>query len=476
MNKDQKIIELLNEMHQTDASFDVNDPVLKTLVQDFIDAKPQHEVDPSFKNRLRNELINVSPFTPTRSPFVFISRISAKISEKVVSAGTGALIALIIAVPLTYALTSKMLIGTLKIPQVVKDISSGLSLKQQINDKGTNAFGKLALLPSPEATTTSETVSSEPVTPQKITSISKKGTVSQKSVVTTQTAPIFVYKGKPVSLTSGTGIVFKRDTSLGAGQQLAAFVQNLNFGLANFSSLSRLNLENLVLTEDSDKGYSVHVDFTTGTVSIISKEFESSKNNSSVAATMPTDSKLIESANNFLASHSIETTSYTKPFVEPGPTSNSVTVIYPLSLHGLDVYDEAGNRFGLEVAVDSNSNVLEVLNLTSQIYESSNYALETDIHHIISPLENASTSKAKAAEVSLDTPHNVLMRHVEHAADGSLHELYIPALLFPQAKDVTALPVVIPLLKDSLDKAGTPTIYDATERQIDISTSTKSRP
>jgi hypothetical protein len=119
------------------------------------------------------------------------------------------------------------------------------------------------------------------------------------------------------------------------------------------------------------------------------------------------------------------------------------------------------------ITIDPQSNrVSDVQNLTSQIYDSSPYTLETDFAAVLKVAtstfaQNVGVSSAETSSstqtATLGTPKQVLMHYWLYDEKGlSSSELFIPALSFPvtyqNKADGMPKAIVVPLVKDFLGK------------------------
>lgn len=441
---DRIITEILEDLHRIDPAFDVNDTKLRTMVTDFVSFKPDTHFDTDFFAKLRSELVGqpapvVSPLSP------YVSRFSL-FNTRMFTGIAGALVAIFLVAPLTYVVTKETLNQDTDI--ALKNISTGLSLKQQINTKNNNAFGKLAYInpqPTQNASSANDTE----------TTRSTKDTSIQSTMGITATAPTskstpIVYSGAELKLTETEGKVYKRVKGIDAGKELANFLKNANFDVVNVGAFSKLSLETIQLSEDMSFGQTLSINFNEGTISITpyaSQWVSLSEKKKQSAPEQLTPEALIEIANLYVSDHGIDVQGYGKPVV-----SSATVVTYPLLIDGLEIYEEGGSVYGLQIVVDLNEKrVASVNNLTSQIYESSLYALETNATKILKAATGSTTtSEQSEKKIELQTPRRILLRYV--IADSST-ELYVPALLFvAQGKTDSNNTIVIPLVKDALDK------------------------
>ncbi|MCC2630219.1 MAG: hypothetical protein K0S38_28 [Candidatus Paceibacter sp.] len=473
---DQRISDILNDLYKIDPQFKTHEPELRKLVSELLLSKPDTHFDEHFASRLRTQLLNtrIKPM-PTPSPYssFFMSRMFYSL--------VGSAMTILIVVPFTFVATQRVTSPEKDVvlnpfsPQV-KDVTTGLSPKQQISNKGMNAFGTLALVPTANqesAPADSNTSAKSAVEPQSLSTPTSSVTLNgpkgggNVGIMPPRpgTAYTYTYKGEAVSLNETQGEVFMRTKGIDSSKQLTEIINNSNFGLTDLSSFSNLKLKNLTLAQDSKEGYMLSVNFSEGTISInpnwqywtIGKGMPES-----TTATLETG-VLISIANEFVKAHGIDTSSYGAPRTQDGNF-----VIYPLIVGGKEVYEESGSVFGLIVTIDPQSKkVSDINNLMSQTYDSSRYTLETDFAAIVRAATTTlinnyggmdpAANSTGTAQATLGTPKPVLMHYWLYDENRiSSSELFIPALSFPisysgkvQGAQTT---IVVPLVKDFLAK------------------------
>lgn len=302
----------------------------------------------------------------------------------------------------------------------------------------------------------------------------------------------FVYKGDALELTDETVQVLRRQLGESSSRDLKNFLLANDFGLADFGSFSNLKLQSFNFTEDRDHGYSVMVNFADGSIAINEDWLRWPDAHLNCAdqpcydagkieiGEIPSDKDLIAIADDFLSRHGIATGDFGQPSVEnfwrmqyeqsSSQTDfyppETISVIYPLRILGQEVFDEAGNPFGMTISVNTRvRQVTGLWNLTTQRYQSSDYAAETDAGKIIKiaeaggfrrnyPLEDSAGAKT----LSLGTPDISLVK-IYSWQDGVNQELLVPALVFPvvdapgSADYYSPKNVVVPLAKELLDES-----------------------
>ncbi len=301
----------------------------------------------------------------------------------------------------------------------------------------------------------------------------------------------YVYKGEPVELSETNGDVYRRlKGNRDLSKELAGLIGQTNFSDLDIKSFSNLNMTNLSLIEDKDKGLMINFDFNEDSINISENwqkwqiaERDACGDNQQCwdsfrikISDIPSDSDAIVQTNNFMAAHKISLENYGAPEVDNAwrdgyETSTDkanyyipeyVTVIYPLQLNGESVRDQSGNYAGLRVTIDILKNAVSGLNsLTPYRYESSSYELETNFDNIKKIAENgglnriyySSPESDKTETIELGTPTRGYIQTWNYS-NGRSEELLVPALIFP----ITKMPssqfyyggknVIVPLAKD----------------------------
>ncbi|KKP92161.1 MAG: hypothetical protein UR94_C0004G0022 [Parcubacteria group bacterium GW2011_GWA2_36_10] len=304
----------------------------------------------------------------------------------------------------------------------------------------------------------------------------------------------YVYQGDEFSLNDEELAVLKRikpaSPSQGGGENAKNNFGNFNLGLLNLNSFADAGLNNFNIVQDKKFGYSLYINLFEGSISLSEnwakwydtnyapREFKNTD--------IPADDAIIALTDNFLAEHDIDAKLYGQPEVQKNnynlmlpmakaedtavssiyPVSNSVSVIYPLLLDGKQIYDDWGNKQGLQLNVNLEFNkVSSLYNLNTQNYQSSNYKMETDKEKILKLLRNGSIypyynyqeTDTKIVEIPVGTPKLQYVRTWQYKNNIN-DELLVPALVFPilnpqNSDNPYKTSVVIPLAKDIIDQA-----------------------
>ena len=496
--KEQQILSILRDLYSIDASFKQYESELKSIISDVIASRPKIEIDEQFKENLRLLLLQKIQELKDQKEFKSINFLNIFRNSKLAYSAIGALLVAIILLPLIFLNQSKT-----EIP--ISPMNSQISF----NDKGNRAFGDLSFTSqdlsagekaldssksSSSALGTGESASPAPLAP---------GTGTETGTETGTIYPYppagiisyhFIYKGEPIVLDEANVNVLKRAKNSGTGFGLGAIIDKMNLGIVDLKQFGELDAKQLTLEQGGDNGYSLYINFTEGIISINQNSVYYLKNiavscasgekcmpNSSLMPSdIPEDSRLIEVANKFLINHGISATNYGAPEVnryweeqwaELGIMglapyiSNDISILYPLVINGIEVYDSSGNKQGMTVSVNiPEMQVSNLYNLTTQKYDSSSYEAETDFGKILKVAEQGGIyggyydySQGQVVDIEIGAPQKVYMFFYNYD-QGVSEELLVPALLFPivevpQDAFLYQKSIIVPLAKELLKES-----------------------
>ncbi|MFH0776654.1 MAG: hypothetical protein V1936_03530 [Patescibacteria group bacterium] len=300
----------------------------------------------------------------------------------------------------------------------------------------------------------------------------------------------FVYRGS-INLPTSPIQVLKRVKNQTIGGSLLQSLADFNFGLADFSSLQNLKLQNFGFAEDRDRGYAVYVGAEDGSVSI-SQNWQKWPNvydqcngaaqdcyekNRMKEGDMLSDQEDLRIAADFVQKFGVDLQSFGQPEIfnswreELARSTEKigfyfpeqVAVIYPLQVAGQKVYNDGGTVDGLTVNIDQRLKAATGLwNLQTQKYQASAYEPVRDEKLFRKFLERGglwnwipeNSQNARIVEVELGDPEMVLLKYWNYQ-DNENTELLIPALRFPVVKVpegeyVYQKAIVIPLAAEIL--------------------------
>ncbi|MBX4210482.1 hypothetical protein KW783_00730 [Candidatus Parcubacteria bacterium] len=509
---------ILQDLYAIDASFKLHEKELRILVAKLLEDKPEVTLDGAFITRLRSQLIeSAAPvrysFRSVLSPFYALGTIGRYV-------GAAAVLLLILS-PFIYSSAVKnsgrtngllfqqsiqnksgRAFGTLNIPQ---DSGKGGGQDPQ-NTQGTVSKSSPAVS-GPSVTPKSMspmalTAPSAPLgSPEAISSRQVGGGMGGDAAIGKMMVPPdyvptiykYVYTGDAIKVDGTEDKVYKRIAGLDTGD-ISGFLKNFHANLTDLSTFSSLKLRNITLYEDKNLGYQITIAPEDGTVSIDPNWTKWNLDYSKAEPSL-SEATAIDISKQFLSQHRISTANFGTPTLSQmyyrimnyasgsggtggagSPEAKSmgiasmpvmgggpISVIFPLKVGGVDVYDQGGTAYGLQVNVEAREKkVSSVYNLTSQKYDSSLYPLETDTKQIMAELDQQtgmtyykqnleSSPNAKIVEIKVGTPHRVLLRTYNYEGNVS-SELYVPALYFPvdspNDSNFYQSAIVIPIVRD----------------------------
>jgi len=312
----------------------------------------------------------------------------------------------------------------------------------------------------------------------------------------------------------------------GFDQNIASFgslLESLGFGMLDMNSFDSLKMQNVNLYEDKDQGYAVSINIQEGSFFISQNWLKwpqplvacagddnacIAQNRFKISDVLP-DSEILKIADEFIKAHNIDLGSYGNAEImdtwraEYDNTADksqfyipeSGIVLYPLIVNGQSVYDQGGSKTGITVSVDYRQRkVVSVANITSQIYQASNYPAETDAAKILKiveqggsywgypvPMSHTGQSGSGSAEPGIVQPMPPIWRGEEKTIEvgtptkeyvfftnylkGEANDLLVPSLVFPITKTPVGVGyfyqkyIVVPLAKELIDQQTGPTPY-----------------
>lgn len=511
MSKEDKIEKLIAELLELEPELRGREKELKAVLEGLVNLDEYVKIDPVFRSRLKKQLLE--KFKTKESP-VFGGGIFSTLLESFTMKKINIAISAVVLVALG-ATASGLYVGSRTSSQSISGVSV-FNKEMAISAQGKNAFGSLnsansnlggrgaggnanignVVAPqSANFAAESLTVAADNSAKVAVDRPASRpqsgggGTADAKIGILPYTPFKYVYKGESLVIDQTEGEVFKRVKDLNAGGSIANLLRSVSFGLLDMGKFRNTRAQSFTLVEDRENGYMVTVNPEEGNV-YINQNWQRWNNPMSLCrdqacfdrnklkeSDVPSDSELISISNQFLKEYGINSSVYGQPQIlkywqDPVALSSGqeiyipdmVNVVYPLKLKNQIVLDEGGNASGLNVSVDiRQKRVSAVSDLSSQDYQSSNYALETDSTRLVkfatgeifpAPQERSATP---SSEVYLGTPTQELVRTWTYN-DNQNQELFVPALVFPvtgsSSKDATYHPkfIVVPLVKEILDQ------------------------
>ncbi|MDD4607200.1 MAG: hypothetical protein PHS07_02575 [Patescibacteria group bacterium] len=469
---ENNVQQILNEIYQLDSSLKKRETELIKIIQTMLAQQPQFELDQTFVANLRQQLASKTAATLANEVkkntwFEWLKPVAV--------VGASLVVLLIVAWP------------WLKFNKPQADSNLALNLKVEINQLQPGAFGNLASsLLSSQADDQALNVREVKglggggnVTTPAMPVIDSQGT-KEMSMIYQPTIFEFNYLGQELEQTLQSLDVLKRVKGGQAGQQLGRILQGLNFEMLNLKAFTNLEITNLSAVEKKDKGYSLAVSTEEGRISLYqnwqtwptleidcrgddcNREIKNLVKNYLIQP-----QELIHLSDQFLQEHGVDLSSYGPGEIQPLPywietvdyVSDYLSVIYPLQINGLNVYDQRGFKQGIEVSLNLRQQaVSSVNNLETQIYQSSSYNLETDIQQILKYAQQGGANPmyknedSQIVQINIDTPELAYIKIWRYENNQS-DELLVPAWVFPiinkpQNEYFYQEKVVVPLAKD----------------------------
>jgi len=287
----------------------------------------------------------------------------------------------------------------------------------------------------------------------------------------------YVYKGDDFTIDNDMMPVFQKVKDSKAAATIGSYLGSMNLGALDLGQFKNTKVDEFTIVEDRTEGYRVTVQLKDGSVSI-QKNWEKWPQEQYEQLSMsdiPEDEAMIAVADKFIRDYGIDMTNYGEGKVskdwmrsygapEMGGQAyvpGNMSVVYPLLVDGIVVYDRNGYEIGLRVNVDIKQiKAVGLWDLNSQSYESSLYEVETDVEKILETAQAGQRkfyfdNPTKTLEFELGTPKQALMR-VYNYENGASKQFLAPCLIFP----VTKAPdeagyyqenIVVPLTKELLE-------------------------
>lgn len=478
---DIQLKQILDDLYALDTGLKSRKKELVEIIQQIAAAKPATGFDEAFASALRAEIMTKARELGGKKQKSFIINFNF-MNNKFIYAAAGAAIMLVILVPaMLFFSRASTPFGPGK-PPAGGSVAKRGAFEPTISRVAANFFGRLsgntATAPvAKEDAATSGQGSAVSVAP--VAGFGRGGGGGGGGMATTD-AKIgvmppyefktyrYVYKGGELQLPGETLDVLKRLKGASVSVNMSDLVSGLNFGLSDISSFSGLAVQNVSLVQKTDFGYMINVFPDEGSVSINqnwgywpvdkcqgdAKCFEDLRVKES---DIPSDQEIIAIADAFLTEHNIDKSLYGEP--EVGANNNwrimyaasidktnfyfpeSLDVTYPLKVDGKYVYDDwSGIKQGLIASVNIKAKrVSNLYSLTTQNYQSSAYAMETDVKKILAYAEAGGWGGGpygegtKTEELELGDPVLGYLRYYSYLP-GENAELLIPALYFPIKK------------------------------------------
>lgn len=489
LNQHPHLRTILEDLYQHDPALRKKEAELIPLVEQILTLRPSASPSPTFRKLLRTQLLETqsqpSSSSTAQSPSL-LERMTSVFQFKYLAVPVSALAIVAIAVTTLPAFRNGAS------PLSPETPSFSLFTSGSVQPANTRqAFGSLA-----GVFQGGQGGNGAPTANNPVSALSMSADGMGKRMATSLIAPSedltnykYVYNGELPTWSTDLA-VYKRTKGTTQNSALVQALAKSTQGLVDLEKLNNLALQSFTLSQNARYGYSVNVDLVESNITInqnyrewphpeaACKDEACFQRLRLAEGDVPADAELIRIANNFLRDYGISTEQYGEPQVNSNwrlmyaRTADKsmfyipdiLTVVYPVSIEGNTTYDEGGFPHGLMVNVSLREKRVEsVSNLTTNNYESSSYAAETDQTRIRSIVEKgglygfAFPEAKKTVEVELQNPQIILQKVWMPTQPGeSSNELLIPTLRF-EVKDAPensylSTYVFVPLVKEVLDQ------------------------
>ncbi|MCF7820107.1 MAG: hypothetical protein K9M44_01400 [Candidatus Pacebacteria bacterium] len=479
----KEINKILEELYMIDKELKAHETELKKIIKELSETRPDIKPDQAFVSELRQKLMLEAKGADKNPAFTW------SLSKKMALAGATLIILALVIIPY-YNLKNKDL-------NSLKQANKNKDNRFAMEDLGDRAFGSLNFTPSDSAGVFSEGASplEASVSSQRVMGLGAGGDISDSALSSKMIMPnpiVYEYKyvGDDFEIDYEKAKVIKRKTSEGfSGSQIN--LSGFKVGKIDYSKFKSLTLTNVNLVEDVDFGYNLNLDLVSDNLSLYAnwekwptvdcQDEACFRNWQLKISDMPSDDKIVQTADKFLQDYGIDIGVYGQGqvfddwryhYTRSEDKSNfyipeTVNVVYPLVIDGQIVYDEQGNVSGLGVDVNVRyDKVSSVRGIMSQVYQSSDYEAFTDKEEIIDIAEEGGfrnynyyiMENSEVREVKLDTPSLELVKIWQYDESKKRgEEIFVPAYVFPVIFEENSdmyyrKAVIVPVVKEIIEK------------------------
>jgi hypothetical protein len=483
-----QIQELLNELYQADPELKNQEAELIKIINFMLKEKPQTKFDDNFKLELRQRLLaKADELKEAKAPKQnFFIRLT--MAQSAYALAGAVIILLVIILPLAY----KQPTQELSLNNLADVFDNQLSL-ETLNSNAFGTLGVPALNPSVQSPVAKGLGGGG-------------GYASADKMVSSLMPPFMVYdykfsyQGDEIIQPAESVSVLKR---LKQNNQLFNdLFKKMNLGLVDANKFSNLKIQYLNLAEDREGGYVLDINPYEGLVTInlnwnYWKADAELDQKPLTLNDVSNDAGFIAMADEFLSKYGIDTAKYGQPeidqtwrrYYEKTPNKSeyyfpdTITIVYPLLVNSLPVYEEQGNKVGINVAINVKyQKVMSVTNLMTTNFQTSDYQAESDINRIKEfalkgglytyPTVADANTQVQVNNVTLGMPTQGYMRYWQYSGNTN-QEMLVPAYIFPILETTGETPyykqsIVVPLVKEILDSVSNPVIQPYAEKPVPV--------
>ncbi len=348
------IQKILTELYSIDNHLKKHENHLKTILLDFIDSKPDIEIDEIFVANLKKELLEDTKMTIWEKISNFLG------TSKYYFAG--GLVTMLLLVPVAYYINTQNT-GFTSFQVIQKDRSSfgSISIPKEEN----MAFGSIH----------------DPV---------KEDIGGVVGLNTTKISEAL--DGFDIPKESS---VFKRVKKINSN-----FTSNIHSPLLDIKSFSNTETKQVLISQDKKNGYTINIDQQNETINIYAnwETWEKQPFTSDLTKDdIPSDKTILDISKKFLDKYGIDISYYGSPIIDKRALKNcnednyipeAINIVYPLELDNKYILDSYGEKQGLIVVVNiTEKQVVDVQNIQTNTFESSVFMLESDKEIITKRIE-----------------------------------------------------------------------------------------
>ncbi|HTK04862.1 MAG TPA: hypothetical protein VL500_04720 [Candidatus Eisenbacteria bacterium] len=485
MTIEQKISVIIEDCCAADPSLHGREAELRPIVRALLEAQPDTKFDKDFAARLRKQVLAKAKATPSGAS-TFFDRLRNLNRNDVFVLG-GAALGLVLAVTVaSTALVGDKGGGKVALTHVAPSESFRPRPSSGVIALNGGAFGDLHGVAS-QAQDTGRGSNAGITSAAALTPDAAMAPGMEKMLVRPpQNNYRFVYKGD-IAVPGDQVTIYRRVKGFRGGS--VAGVTPMVQGIVDLSRLEDPKFQNFSLIDDRDYGYNVYADALEGVVAFSAywqrwPHPESQCRDEACflryrlkPEQLPTDAAAIDIADKFLADYGVSRDGFGAPEVHnewkaqmaagEAPDSayvpETLSVVYPVKIDALTVDEGNGGAGGMTVSVNvRHMRVDGAWGITSNAYESSSYAAESDASRLRSFLEKGGVwgvwqdPEAKTVDIAVGDPTTVLVRVWKYLDDGTGDELFVPALRFPiidppsDGAMAGRTAVLVPLAKDAI--------------------------
>ena len=479
---------LLEELYSLEPSLRTKETAVRGLVEAMIASEPQIEIDETFRKELRAKIMNeiAENQKPSWNWWPMVSF---------------ACLCLVVGVWFSGE----------------KDITNPtpVAFENTIQDVEKNAFGPITLSPSswgatpvdaPVVATTQANItppqtrtSTGGATPEmarlgNADAMSSKMMAPDAMIYPPIDFPVYTYNYKGDIKVPDTSLpVYKKSAVPFSASETNSLLRNLKIGGIDVSSFRELGVSNLTLTEDTEYGYMLNLDFVTGTISMYQnyQKWPQPVCDSTGCTTLPqltesdipSDATLIAASDAFITKYGIDKSIYGQPKIDSSwriwyarsaemgseqMVPEVYTITYPILMDGKPVYEEGGMYRGLTLNYDvRNKRISNMYGIEKTKLEKSNYNTIQDTKLINDMIksggryittEGGIPPERKVVDVELSEPSMGYVHLFGEWKNGASEEYYVPAYIFavenPPKEGFGQNTVIVPLVKEFTQTAG----------------------